>query len=670
MAENREHQLVEGDAVMRVSGGGHFKQKSIKSKFVSISLRDKLIFLFVGTLFVELLLFGCVMSFYLYINAKKNVSDNIDTTVTAVSEVMDQSFLVMENLVLELAASNGVQNWLDDSHYYDRENSEFYLRKTEFSRELNRILIYSNAKKLDVVEYAAVFNDGYLLDYVDVQSVGGNKVQREKKMYNVIVADDEKNIREGIVELIEWEKLGCKVCASMQNGAQVLKYLEEEKIHVDIIITDIKMPIMDGMELIGMLNERFPDIKVIILTAYSDFTYAQQAIKFQVSDFVVKNDFFLELPRAVKKIIEQCEVDAKKCVGREKEIPFFQGEACRVCACEMRDIERYDYEVCKNRIEEILNSTFLDHKVVVAEGESGMLIFVIEYKGSEENAAWFQRRLEKVVSIAKIFQNIRLRIGAGKVVKSAEWGRVGKKQAIRNLSDIYTDNSPVNVKENYTEYIQYWKDENDVESYMRRLYVALRSGMEENKKLCAEEFEEYLKQETRPIEQCRSDTHAIILYLVRKVKSKEKMEKILVPEKALDAVYRSKSKAALAEVMRETCEAISTILEEEQKEGSSLSRKVNSIIERDYRGKISLKDIGKELFVNSSYLSRVYKKETGYTVTDAINSYRIEKAKEILETGEYRVCEVGEMVGIEDPAYFTHVFLKYEGKSPSDFMNR
>ena len=52
-------------------------------------------------------------------------------------------------------------------------------------------------------------------------------------MYNVIVADDEKNIREGIVELIEWEKLGCKVCASMQNGAQVLKYLEEEKIHVD-----------------------------------------------------------------------------------------------------------------------------------------------------------------------------------------------------------------------------------------------------------------------------------------------------------------------------------------------------------------------------------------------------------------------------------------------------
>ena len=167
---------------------------------MSISLRDKLIFLFVGTLFVELLLFGCVMFFYLYINAKKNVSDNIDTTVTAVSKVMDQSFLVMENLVLELAASNGVQNWLDDSHYYDPENPDFYLRKTELSRELNRILIYSNAKKLDVVEYAAVFNDGYLLDYVDVQSVGGNKVQREVyKAYEEAKQETEKFIYSELV---------------------------------------------------------------------------------------------------------------------------------------------------------------------------------------------------------------------------------------------------------------------------------------------------------------------------------------------------------------------------------------------------------------------------------------------------------------------------------------
>ena len=206
-----------------------------------------------------------------------------------------------------------------------------------------------------------------------------------------------------------------------------VEIFRRRKIHVDIIITDIKMPIMDGMELIGMLNERFPDIKVIILTAYSDFTYAQQAIKFQVSDFVVKNDFFLELPRAVKKIIEQCEVDAKKCVGREKEIPFFQGEACRVCACEMRDIERYDYEVCKNRIEEILNSTFLDHKVVVAEGESGMLIFVIEYKGLGGECCVVSKKTGKSCFDSKDISEYKIEDWSGKGCKECGMGKSGEK---------------------------------------------------------------------------------------------------------------------------------------------------------------------------------------------------------------------------------------------------
>lgn len=153
------------------------EKKTIKGKFVSVSLRDKLIFLFVGVMFIDFLLLGCIIFFNLYSNEKESVSDNIDTTIAAVSEVMDQSFLVTENLVLELAASNGVQKWLDDAEYYNKENPDFYLRKMELNRELNRILIYSNAKKLDVVEYAVIFNDGELLEYADIQLVGDVKIR-------------------------------------------------------------------------------------------------------------------------------------------------------------------------------------------------------------------------------------------------------------------------------------------------------------------------------------------------------------------------------------------------------------------------------------------------------------------------------------------------------------
>lgn len=157
--------------------------------FTSVSLRDKLLFLFVGAMFVSMSILGMIMFANMYVNTRDSLSDNINSTVTAVSKVMDQSFLVTENLVLELAASSGVQKWLDDSQYYDSENPEFYLRKSELNGELQRVLIYSNAKKLDVVEYAAVFNHSQLLEYVDIQSVG------EKVIYSgtqIVYSDLEK----------------------------------------------------------------------------------------------------------------------------------------------------------------------------------------------------------------------------------------------------------------------------------------------------------------------------------------------------------------------------------------------------------------------------------------------------------------------------------------------
>nr|MCR4777719.1 response regulator [Lachnospiraceae bacterium] len=89
----------------------------------------------------------------------------------------------------------------------------------------------------------------------------------------VIIVDDERNIREGIERLIDWESLGCHVAASFSNGALALDYLRKNDI--DIVITDIKMPVMDGLEMARILSEEKNMAKVIILTAYSDFEYAK-----------------------------------------------------------------------------------------------------------------------------------------------------------------------------------------------------------------------------------------------------------------------------------------------------------------------------------------------------------------------------------------------------------
>lgn len=122
-------------------------------------------------------------------------------------------------------------------------------------------------------------------------------------MHSVIVTDDEPTIRRGIIELIDWKNEGCFVIAECSNGQEVLDFIRDNQ--VDIVITDIKMPLLDGLGLAKEIQKRYPGIAVVILTAYSDFNYAKEAIRYGVSDFVIKNCFIDELPKVLKKITNQ-----------------------------------------------------------------------------------------------------------------------------------------------------------------------------------------------------------------------------------------------------------------------------------------------------------------------------------------------------------------------------
>ncbi|MCP1109555.1 response regulator transcription factor [Ohessyouella blattaphilus] len=490
-------------------------------------------------------------------------------------------------------------------------------------------------------------------------------------MYKIVVADDEKNIQEGIEELIDWESLGCCICETMRNGQQVLNYLDSKTENIDIVITDIKMPVMGGLELAKALSERYPMIKIVILTAYGEFSYAQQAIKYRVADFVAKSDFFTELPEVIERITKQID-EEQKSLDNQLEINLLSGEMLyRVCICEVKslsgDINR-DMDVCRGKVEELVMKTFPKHETVTFVGDAEQLFILVEHKNETESSIWFQKKLEKIVLLAASFQNIQLRIGVGSPMKANECMSYGKKLALRNLSDICTDKMPVNTNEESKEYVHYWFENEDIDIYMRVLYAALRNGTEDEQAERQKEFQSYLKVENRSFEQCKSDTHAILSYLIRKIGSVAKKEKVLSPKFILDAVYCSQTKATLADIMQSTCSVIASFLADKGT-GNHLVEKVNNIIASYYQEKLSLKDISQKLFVNSSYLSRIYKKDTGITVTDAINIYRIEKAKLIMKEGGYKIYEVGKLVGFDDPSYFTHVFLKYEGKNPSDYMN-
>lgn len=124
-------------------------------------------------------------------------------------------------------------------------------------------------------------------------------------MWKVMIADDEPFIREGIEQLIPWKELGCRLLYSASNGKELIEYMEHDE--PDIVIVDIKMPVLGGLDVAAYIQEKQLDIKVIILTAYADFQYAHQAIRYNASDYIVKSSALEDIPQAIGRITKKLE---------------------------------------------------------------------------------------------------------------------------------------------------------------------------------------------------------------------------------------------------------------------------------------------------------------------------------------------------------------------------
>lgn len=135
-------------------------------------------------------------------------------------------------------------------------------------------------------------------------------------MWKVMAADDEAYMREALEKLISWEKMGCELRSVDCNGKELVERMETE--HPDIIITDIKMPLMDGMEVCRYAYETCPEAQIIILSAYSDFEYAKTAIHYDACEYVLKTSVLEELPGAVEKAIRNLEKSRKEVVPPEE----------------------------------------------------------------------------------------------------------------------------------------------------------------------------------------------------------------------------------------------------------------------------------------------------------------------------------------------------------------
>ncbi len=512
--------------------------------------------------------------------------------------------------------------------------------------------------------------------------------------YKVIVADDEDVIRKGIVHLIDWDKLNCQIVKECTDGLQVLKYLEKNT--ADIVITDIKMPKLSGMELMEEIDKKHKGLKMILVTAYTDFEYARKALRYGAVDFVVKNDIITDLPKAVKKAIWQYETEnqeKEKEQISEKEYQNIQGYVLESLALsktlnDPEDIERYGldkrcYCVCSCEISSMdkkwdlqaivqMLKNFLDiienkhDYYIINVHPSGMSLIISEPKETGMTLRDITTMCGEILRLVDELMGINIKFGISTIINE-----------VSELSRTFHESAMAlsRAADSGNEIILYVEEsESTGASHLNEYNAQITDALFEKNLDTAKELLERMKQEI-------ADIH----YPLHKAKIKminlssaifRKFGEIYVSDAAEDMESRfylriSQSTTLYSlfqvcqEMVEETSRAISGRLEKHD-----LVDQISRYINANYQSNITLQDIADQIHISSAYVSRLFRNKTGTTITEAINRARIDQAKLLLGNPGYKVYEIAQMVGFEDAAYFTSVFTKYVGCSPSEYRNQ
>lgn len=142
--------------------------------------------------------------------------------------------------------------------------------------------------------------------------------------FNLLIVDDEAPIRKGLSEHIKWEDYDCKVVATANNGEDAIAKINENVIN--IILTDVKMPLLDGIGLAKYIYENHPDVAVIILSGYSEFEYARSAIQYHVSQYLLKPVSKDQIITAVKEVCEKIVTSKSNTQIKESELAFLKDQ--------------------------------------------------------------------------------------------------------------------------------------------------------------------------------------------------------------------------------------------------------------------------------------------------------------------------------------------------------
>ncbi len=515
-------------------------------------------------------------------------------------------------------------------------------------------------------------------------------------MFTLIFIDDESIIRDGVRECINWEQNGFKLTGVFENGQEALAFIEQE--HVDVVISDINMPKMDGLTFSSIVAEKYPRVIVILLTGYEQFEYAQKAIKYKVTDFLLKPITAEELAKVLGKI--RSELSVRKEKERQQELlkeklmlsfpllkerflnnlvsgkidnetvelrkDFFQwkdyGAVYQVIAVILpRNCEELDYF----EILDFMNAQQNDADEVFMDQE-GIIIMLLQSENREKSIAKTKTFAEKVFLYAGELSLESIYIGYG--VPVTEAGRISDSYRGASAASRYAKLM------GFSQIISARDIQNRGRPSAAEFYSLEKIFFKELKEGSRIDAQEALKK--------------IFTFLKNYIKTGEEAVHFYIHIQGTMYTFLNEMGlfSSLIDLQSLPSGGFETLFEAQQyflkqidviEDMIRNSRndivheriiKAKNVIARRYSDKnFSLSDMCDELYLSTSQFSVVFKEGTGMTFIEYLTTFRIEQAKKLLRTTDKKSYEIAEETGYADPRYFSIIFKKYTGVTPMEY---
>ena len=528
----------------------------------------------------------------------------------------------------------------------------------------------------------------------------------EANRYTVLLVDDEEEVTQIIMKKIDWEGLGFSVIGSANNGVKALEMVEE--FQPDIVMTDIRMPYMDGMELAHRVKAEFPSTRIFLFTGFDEFEYAKEAIHLEVEEYILKPVNAAELTRVFSqtKIKMDQEISEKRNVEilqnyYIESLPFLQTNFY-VTLIEGRiqeeEVGKYleDYQISLTgpvyccvvihtsssqdyaQMSPLLLATSVQKQVKERLAQNwdaryfsylGNSILIAQLK-NEGEVSELTDECDRFCKYVRRMIGAVVTAGVGKVCRllsELQQSYEGAREAV-SYRGIYGTVRAINIREIAPQ--GNMQPEEETDSQLAGLFRAIRFGTEEQVR---EAVNSYIQQAVLPLtslQQYQIGRMELLSALYRFSVGNEIVDKTFSGDmgKLYLSLLEKGPKELTAWLLERSLSFRELLISARSRSTKSYVKRAEEYIHSSFSdADLSLDHVCELLGVSNSYFSTVFKKETGKSFTAYLTDYRMEQASRMLvETGE-KSYVIAKNVGYADSNYFSYVFKRKFGVAPSQY---